>query len=222
MAVSPESMQASPPSRIALATSVTSARVGPARVLHAVEHLRGHDHRLLVLVAHGDDGLLHDRHLGHVDFHAQVAAGHHDAVGRRDDLFQLVEGFLLFDLGDHFGPRAARAQQFFEQANFDRRAHEAETDEVGVVFGRPLGVRPVGLAHRRNAELGARQIHPLAAAHEPGLHDAALHEIRSLFFDQHAHAAVGQHDLVADFHFVHQRLVGANQLVRLLARRCRG
>ena len=39
-------------------------------------------------IAHGHDPLLHDRHLGHVDLDAQVAAGHHHAVGRGDDLGQ--------------------------------------------------------------------------------------------------------------------------------------
>ncbi len=88
----------------------------PPRVLHAVEHLRGDDHRLLMFAAGGHDLLLHHGHPGHVDLHAQVAAGHHDAVGRDDDLFQAVERLLLFDLGDDTRRHGAITQQDFQFA----------------------------------------------------------------------------------------------------------
>ena len=108
-AVSPESMQASAPSRIALETSATSARVGSPRVLHAVEHLRGDDHRLPLAAALGDDPLLGHGHLGNVDLHAQVAAGDHHAVGRGHDRRQVFQGLGLLDLGDDVRPAVARS-----------------------------------------------------------------------------------------------------------------
>ena len=61
MAVSPESITASVPSSTALKTSLASARVGPARRLHAVEHLGRRDHRHPRPVAGVDDLLLHGR-----------------------------------------------------------------------------------------------------------------------------------------------------------------
>ena len=58
---------------------------GPPGVLHTVEHLRRHDHRFLIPLAGADDLLLHHRHAGHVDLHAEVATGHHHGVGGIDD-----------------------------------------------------------------------------------------------------------------------------------------
>ena len=100
MAVSPESMQASAPSRIALATSVASARVGrrlwcmlSSICVATITGLPCRWHS-----AH--DPLLHDGDLGHVHFDAQIAAGDHHALGSRDDLADLLHGFGLFDFGD--------------------------------------------------------------------------------------------------------------------------
>ncbi len=62
---------------------------GKPRVLHAVEHLRGDDHRLAVPMAGVDDLLLHDGHPGDVDLHTQVAPGDHHPVGRLDDSLDL-------------------------------------------------------------------------------------------------------------------------------------
>ena len=101
MAVSPDSMQASAPSRIALATSVTSARVGSDECcmlssicVAIITGLRCRLHAATIcFLGQGD--------LGNVGLHAQIAAGDHHAVGRRDDLLQVVQGLRLFDLGDH-------------------------------------------------------------------------------------------------------------------------
>ena len=106
-------MQASAPSRIALATSVASARVGrgDSCMLSSicVAMITGR----WKLMARGDDPLLLDRHLGHVDLHAQVAAGDHHDVGVRDDLVEPLERLAFFDLRDDARRRAARTQNVF-------------------------------------------------------------------------------------------------------------
>ena len=77
------------PSKIALATSLTSARVGVG--------LRCIESSICVAVITGlpfmtvvaDDLLLDDRHLLQRQLHAEIAARHHDAVGLRDDLVEV-------------------------------------------------------------------------------------------------------------------------------------
>ena len=52
---------------------------------HRLEHLRGGDHRAAVGDTGADDALLEVRHVLEGAPDAQVAPGHHHAVGRRDD-----------------------------------------------------------------------------------------------------------------------------------------
>ena len=47
---------------------------------HAFQHLRRHDHRLALEARLVDDLLLQRRHLGDGQFHAQIAARHHDSL----------------------------------------------------------------------------------------------------------------------------------------------
>ena len=80
-AVSPESMTQEVPSNTALATSDDLGPGGAGIADHGVQHLGGGDDRLA-----GPDGgldhlLLEDGHLVGGDLHAQIAPGHHDAVG---------------------------------------------------------------------------------------------------------------------------------------------
>ncbi len=100
IAVSWESISASVPSRIALATSVTSARVGRRGGDHRLEHLGGGDRRPRQLAGQGDDPLLHQRHLLDPQLDAQVPARDHHAVGRVDDRLRVLHRLRLLDLGD--------------------------------------------------------------------------------------------------------------------------
>ena len=86
---------------------------GPRVVDHALEHLRGHDDGLV-----GADGLVHesaldarDALLGHFD--AQVAAGHHDAVGRFEDFVDVVHALLVLDFRNDADVMMWRYQQCF-------------------------------------------------------------------------------------------------------------
>src|SRR4029077_15165034 len=131
---------------------------------HAIEHLRGDDYRPLIALTNADDSLLFDRHLGHVDLDAQIAAGDHDRVGGLDYFVEPIEGFALFDLGDDAGLGAARSQNIFECPHFVWSPHETEADEIDAGLGRPDRMLVVGNADGRHAQLGARQIDALAAA----------------------------------------------------------
>ena len=92
MADSPESMTQSVPSRMALATSVDSARVG--------RRLETMDSSIWVAVMTGlpamfalkDQLFLNYRDLLDRHFNPEVAAGHHDAVGCLKDIVVVLDG----------------------------------------------------------------------------------------------------------------------------------
>ena len=88
-AVSPASMIASTPSSTALAASLTSARVGRGSVRHGFEHLRGKDHRDAAAPGAQRDVLLRRGHTLERHLQPEIAARHHHAVARRQNLVEL-------------------------------------------------------------------------------------------------------------------------------------
>ena len=104
--VSPDSITASAPSSTALAQSEASARVGRGfSIIDSsiwVATMTG----LALRRASSIAALLHQRHLLERQLHAEVAAGHHDAVERVDDLVEVVDRLRLLDLGDDGQPHA--------------------------------------------------------------------------------------------------------------------
>ena len=194
-------------------------RLGPRRppgVLHAVEHLRGHDHRLLIPLAGADDLLLHHRHARHVGLHAEVAAGHHHGVGRFDDRLEVLDRLPLLDLGHDAGDGAAGPQQFLKKLDFDGASHERQAHEVDADRRGPLRMLPVGGAHGRYRELHAGQVHSLTAADRAPLDDPTEGVGRVPLLNDEADRAIRDHDRVADAEFVDQRLVGGGKLARAI------
>ena len=125
-------------------------------MLHAVEHLRGHNHWLLISLAYPNDLLLHYRHAGHIDFNPQIAPCHHDGISHFDNRFEVIEGFSLLDFGYHPCLRTPRSQEFLEKINFDCRPHKRQTDKVGPGASSPFGMLPIGLTDCRHREFDAR------------------------------------------------------------------
>ena len=98
---SADSITASAPSKIAVATSETSARVGTGAADHRFQHLRRHDHRLAGDAAGARHLLLHAGHFLQRHLHAEIAARHHQRVGEVDDFGEPVHRLRLLDLGHH-------------------------------------------------------------------------------------------------------------------------
>ena len=190
---------------------------GSPGVLHAIEHLRGDDHRLLIPLAGADDLLLHHRHAGDVDLYAQVAAGHHHRIGRLHDRIEVIDRLPLLYLGDDAGLRAAGSQQFPEQLHLHGASHERQAHEVGAGGCGPFGMLPVGGAHRGHRQLHARQVDALAAADQAALHDAAAGFVGRTLLHHEADRAVGKHHRIAYGQFVDQPFVGGRELIRLPA-----
>ncbi len=109
---------------------------------HRFEHLGRHHDRLALQPGAAGDALLQARHLFQGQFHAKVAARHHQPVGNGDDLVEAGDGLRFLDLrhhecapGDHglhlrhvIGPLDERSGDPID-ADLQRR------QEVGVVLG---------------------------------------------------------------------------------------
>ena len=64
---------------------------GPRGVHHRLQHLGRDDDRPLVDAREPEDLLLDDRHALGRKLDAEIAARHHDGVGRGDDPFEIVD-----------------------------------------------------------------------------------------------------------------------------------
>ena len=137
-AVSPESISADVPSRIAFATSDASARVGSGAWII--------DSSICVAVITGfprssareDDPLLEERHRRGADLDAEIAARDHHRVGLARIVVERLDRLGLLDLGDHVRGRAGRLDQRPQRLDVGGRAHERERDEVDAELEREL------------------------------------------------------------------------------------
>jgi hypothetical protein len=115
---------------MALATSLTSA-CGGGVLDHGFEHLGGGDHKLAVVPRAQDCGLLNARHGFQRQFHAQVAARDHHAIGLLQDGIDVLPSLRLLDLGHHGQRPGVHAAQPFAQAVYiGGGAHEGECHHV--------------------------------------------------------------------------------------------
>ena len=103
---------------------------------HGLQHLRRGDDGLTRVVASLDHALLSQEDLLHADFHTQVTAGDHDAVGLLDDVIEVVQTLQVFNLGDDAHPARKVAEDFANVFNIAALAHEGRSDEVHVVLHR--------------------------------------------------------------------------------------
>ena len=169
------------------------AHLGPRRagvLHHRVEHLRGDNHRTL-----GGDALLDDaalrigNRLGR-QLDTQVAAGHHDAVRRLDNLVDVVQTLLVLDFRDNLNRAPVRVENLLHGGHVAGAAHERVGDEVNVVAHGPLDEAAVLLRNRRKVNRDARHVDALARAHAATHRKFAAELIVALLQDANLHLAV--------------------------------
>ena len=150
---------------------------GRRRAQHRLEHLGGGDDRPAVGDAGGDDPLLvvGDVLQGAAD--AEVAPGHHDAVGDGDHLLEGVDRLLGLDLGHQHRPVGAARRP--DPLDVGPRAHEGDGHRVDVGLAHDVEQAQVLRGGRLQREAGggqgdARAAEQAAAGADPGHRPVAV------------------------------------------------
>ena len=116
----------------------------------------------LFLAGRRDELLLDHRHLLGPHLDAQVAAGHHDAVGHVEDLVEVRHRLGLLDLGDHRDAGAALGDAALQVDHVGGVPHERHRDQVDAGVDHDLEVRAVLGSDRRDAQADPRHVDALA------------------------------------------------------------
>ena len=133
----------------------------------------------------GSDGLVHESPLDARDaflrhFDAQVAACHHDAVGRLQYLVDVVHSFLVLDFRDDADVAAGSVEQMANFGNVLLGTYETVGYESHVVVNGKGYVLAVALRECRQVDAYARHVDTLTRAqcgvvlHVAGQHPAVL------------------------------------------------
>jgi hypothetical protein len=144
---------------------------------HRLEHLRGRNDNLALAVCRGDDTLLCGGHFLRRELDAQVAAGHHDAIGHLDNGVQVVERGRLFQLGNNGqlgGPGVNFHQCTLHGSHVFGPAHEAYGHHVHLLCHAEGKVFAVLLGEAGDVDHDAGQIDALVFAQQSTVHHASV------------------------------------------------
>ena len=142
-----------------------------------------------------NEHLLDDGYLLQRDFHAQVAAGHHDAIAHAQDLINVLHALHVFDLCDdgHIGA-AQRAEELAHIQNVLRRAGKGGGYEVHAVFHAKSDVLTVLGAEIGHAQIHVRDVDALAVGDYAVIVDDADDFAGGQASHRHLHQAVVDKD----------------------------
>ena len=141
---------------------------------HGIQHLGCRDDDLAGFVALSDDGLLNVGNLLRRDFHAHVAAGHHNAVGRLDDLIQVLDSLCVLDLCDHSHLIVVIFQNLLDLPDGVRRSHKGCGDEIEAFLDTEKNVLFIFIRQSRQLDLYIRHVDALFGAQLAAVEHAAV------------------------------------------------
>mmetsp|Transcript_6779 Transcript_6779/g.14645 ORF Transcript_6779/g.14645 Transcript_6779/m.14645 type:complete len:367 (+) Transcript_6779:183-1283(+) len=176
-------------------------------VLHGGQHLSCRHDDLAGLIRLLDHHLLGHPHLLHGDLHAEIAAGHHDAVGLRKDLLEVLQALDVLDLGDDLDVFASEV--LAAVLHIISTLNEAEGDVVRIVGDCPVfDVLDLTLSHDGDVHLHAWNIHVLLLTQLAVVDHLAEHLVVLGLRDLQNDGAVLDEDALAWLHTLGQLLVG--------------
>ena len=150
-----------------------------------------------LLVGHFNDFLLVNRDISRLDFNAQIASGDHDAVGNFQDLIEVIETFLVFDLGDdldlrlaHFGDDLADLQDILCPS--DKRSG----DEIDIVVAAETDVFVILHGDKRHGQFDARHIAAFSGSQLTVDFNSCLHFVAVVFQDGQSLLAIVDQDII--------------------------
>ena len=105
-----------------------------------MEHLGSHNYRLLHFHAFADQYTLDARDLFCRNFDTQVTAGDHDTVSHFQDFVDIVDPFLILDLGDDLDRAFMFVEDLLDIQYILFVSYKRVGDEIEVVLDSPKNV----------------------------------------------------------------------------------
>ena len=143
------------------------ARLSPGRpglLHHGLEHLGGADDGLSSTVALGDHRLLRDEHLLCWDLNPHIPTGHHQSLTASNDLGEVLDALLVFNLGNHPDVLPLLAQHIADLLDTVGIPDEGGKDHVNALLHPEQQIRLVLLRDGGQVSVGAWQVAALLGA----------------------------------------------------------
>ena len=177
---------------------------------HRLEHLGGRNDRSTHAIGERDNVLLRDRYLFEGQLDAKITARHHHRIGGTKNFFDVVQGDILFDLGDdQHRFRNQRAQLVDVLGPTD----ETEGQCIEVVFHREREISAILLRQRRRRHGDAGQVHALVAAQQSAVHHNRGHAQATHGGHQEFDQTVVDENAIARPDVVREVVIGDRDLV---------
>ena len=176
---------------------------------HGIQHLSRRDDCLEILVALLDHHLLQIRHFLCRYLHSQVAARHHDAVRRTDDLVNIADTLRILDLRDD---RDIRRIKLF-QIRLDLQhtlciADKGSRDKIDSLLHAEFDIVFVLLCDRRQPDRYVRDVDSLFLAQLSAV-DYFAHDLpRTLADDLQADQSVVDQNRISPVDILHEAFIG--------------
>src|SRR5262245_48209595 len=138
---------------------------------HRAQHLCGRDHGFAQNIRLPDHHLLHRGNLFWRDFESEVPARHHDPVDLFQNSVDMIEGFMLLDLGDD---RNRSAASFHFTPGIDdivAIANEGEGNHINFVLNAESKVLFVAARQSAKVETALGKMNALVRAENAANHD---------------------------------------------------
>lgn len=135
---------------------------GRTRVVgHGLQHLGGTDDGLALDVALGDHHLLGDEDFRSRDLDSQVTASDHDGIGLFENLVEVVDTLLVFDLGDDLDLLALFAEDVADVLDVAPSSDKRGEHHVYIVLDTKLQIVDILLRERGEVDVGSGKVDAL-------------------------------------------------------------
>ncbi len=173
-----------------------------------MQHLRGHDHRFLVMYRLSDQYTLDTWDLLLWHFDTQVATGNHDAECHIQDLIGIVNAVLVLDLGNDLDRAVQFIQDLLNRQHILFAAYERVGNEIHIVLGRQRNEITITPGDGGQADAHPRYIDTLATSHNAIIQDTAEQIARSDSNHFQINLAIIDQHIVAHFHLIRDIGIG--------------
>ena len=198
------------------------ARLSPRRswvLLHRIEHVRRRNHRLACRTRFGNQLLLHRWHALERNFHAQVAACHHNAIECGNDRYHPLDRFGAFHFRQHRATVAETRRNFAQFRSRFRPAHERQRQPIRTRLHCHLDCNSVAIRYRGNAQRRVWEVDSLVrlefatddnAGGQPAVTRPDCLKLQAAIVQQHA---VPRPDIAENFRLGDDDVIGVNRSV---------